>query len=91
MRIVLALAAREFEFVPEYPGEAADLQYPTPASIVDELSEDGSYGRGVRAGTITPDRIEGHRMYMQLLMIGKPVGGAPGRIRRRRKNQGGDV
>lgn len=80
MRVVLALTAREFDFVPEYPGEEPDLQYPTPMNVADEISEDHDYGRGISGKTVNRDHIEGHRMYMQLLMIGKPAGGAPGRV-----------
>jgi hypothetical protein len=80
MRVVLALAARQFEFVPEYPGEAPDLQYPTPSNVMEEVSEASEYGKGIRAKTARRDHIEGHRMYMQLLMIAKPAGGAPGRL-----------
>ncbi|POS78115.1 cytochrome P450 4V3 [Diaporthe helianthi] len=80
MRVVLALTARQFEFVPEYPGEEPDLQYPTPGNVMEEISEQSDYGRGIREKNVKRDRIEGHRMYMQLLMIGKPAGGAPGRM-----------
>jgi hypothetical protein len=80
VRVVLALTARQFEFVPEYPGEEPDPQYPTPSSVSDEVSEENEYGKGIRAKAVNRDHIEGHRMYMQLLMIGKPAGGAPGRV-----------
>lgn len=80
MRVVLALTARQFEFIPEYPGEAPDTQYPTPSSVMDEVGEQSDYGRGIREKTVKRDHIEGHRMYMQLLMIAKPAGGAPGRV-----------
>ncbi|KAG8158002.1 hypothetical protein KVR01_012274 [Diaporthe batatas] len=80
MRVVIALTARQFDFVPEYPGEMPDPQYPTPNSLVDEVSELNDYGRGIREKKVKRDHIEGHRMYMQLVMIGKPTGGAPGRV-----------
>jgi cytochrome P450 len=79
-RIILALIAREFDFVLEYPGEPADVRYPEPESSVDELSDKTEYGRAVRAGTVKPDHIEGHRPFQRLLGAAKPDGGCPGRI-----------
>lgn len=80
MSVVLALTTRELDFIPEYPGESPDVQYPTPINVVDELDDSTEYGKGVREKRIRRDRIEGHRMYMQLVTIGKPVDGAPGRV-----------
>ncbi|KAI1758533.1 cytochrome P450 [Hypoxylon sp. FL1150] len=79
-KIILALTAREFDFVVEYPGEAPDVRYPAVESAARELDEATEYGRGVRNGTIKPDHVEGHRVWPSLLGAAKPNGGCPGRI-----------
>jgi len=83
-RIILALTSREFDFVLEYPGEEPDPQFPIPESTAEELGEQTEYGRGVRAGTIKPNRIEGHRVFQILSGSAKPVGNCPGRVRVRK-------
>ncbi|CAJ2502559.1 Uu.00g099530.m01.CDS01 [Anthostomella pinea] len=84
-KIILALTAREFDFVLEYPGEEADIRYPVPESTAEELSKSTEYGKAIRAGTQIPDRVEGHRVYPMLLGAAKPVGGCPGRVYYRNK------
>ncbi|KAK6210482.1 hypothetical protein LQW54_006229 [Pestalotiopsis sp. IQ-011] len=84
-KIILALTAREFDFVLEYPGEEADVQHPVPENTVEELSEKTEYGRAIRAGTKKPDRVEGHRVYQLLLGAAKPADGCPGRVYYRKK------
>jgi cytochrome P450 len=80
-KIILALTSREFDFTLEYPGEDPDPQYPIPESTAEELSEQTEYGRGVRAGTIKPNRIEGHRVFQILAGSAKPTGNCPGRVK----------
>ncbi|ORY67046.1 cytochrome P450 [Pseudomassariella vexata] len=80
VKVILALTAREFDFVLEYPGEEADVRYPTPENMVDELSDNTKYGKAIRAGTTKRDRFEGHRVYQRLMSAAKPNGGYPGRI-----------
>ncbi|KAF7535680.1 hypothetical protein G7054_g5199 [Neopestalotiopsis clavispora] len=79
-KIILALMAREFDFVSEYPGEQADIRHPVPESTAAELSEDTEYGKAIRDGTQVPDRVEGHRVYQLLLGSAKPADGCPGRV-----------
>jgi len=79
-KIVLALTARELDFVLEYPGEEADPQPPTPESSAAEVSEETEYGRAVREGRITRNVIEGHRVWQMLKGSAKPVDGCPGRV-----------
>lgn len=79
-KIILALTAREFDFVLEYPGEGPDARYPAVESAAQELGEDTEYGRGVRDGTVRPIHVEGHRVWPSLLGAAKPNGGCPGRI-----------
>ncbi|KAI1775371.1 cytochrome P450 [Hypoxylon cercidicola] len=79
-KIFLALTAREFDFVLEYPGEAPDVRYPAVETAAKEVGEDTEYGRGVRDGTIRADHVEGHRVFPCLLGTAKPIGGCPGRI-----------
>jgi hypothetical protein len=80
-RVALALTARTFDFVLEYPGEAPDPRPPVPArGAADELAADCPYGRGVRAGTRPRDCVDGHRVYQELLGAAKPTGGCPGRV-----------
>lgn len=79
-KIVLALTARELDFVLEFPGEEADPQPPIPESSAAEVSEETEYGRGVREGRITPKVIEGHRVWQTLKGSAKPTGGCPGRV-----------
>lgn len=79
-KIILALTAREFDFVVEYPGEGPDVHYPAVESAAQELDEKTEYGKGVREGTIKPDHVEGHRVWPSLLGAAKPNGGCPGRI-----------
>lgn len=85
LKIILALTAREFDFILEYPGEQADVRYETPVSIAAEVDENTEYGRAVRDGSQIPDRIEGHRSYPVLCGTAKPVGGCPGRLVLREK------
>jgi len=84
-KIVLALTARELDFVLEFPGEEADPQPPIPESSAAEVSEETEYGRGVREGRITPKVIEGHRVWQTLKGSAKPAGGCPGRVYLRRR------
>ncbi|ETS82673.1 hypothetical protein PFICI_04549 [Pestalotiopsis fici W106-1] len=84
-KIILALTAREFDFVLEYPGEQADIRHPVPESTAEELSENTEYGKAIRAGTQVPDRVEGHRVYQLLLGAAKPADGCPGRVYYRNK------
>ncbi|KAK6063318.1 P450 monooxygenase AflN 4 [Seiridium cupressi] len=79
-RVILALIAREFDFVLEYPGEEADVRFPEPENMVEEFSEKTEYGRAIRDGTRKRDRVEGHRPFQLLLGAAKPDGGCPGRI-----------
>jgi cytochrome P450 len=82
-RIILALTVRELDFVVEYPGEEADLQYPTPESTAEEMGEGTEYGRALREGRAKKDHVEGHRMYQTLMGAAKPVGRSPGRMKLR--------
>ena len=52
-KIILALTAREFDFVLEYPGEEADVRHPVPENTVEELSEKTEYGRGQSSARAT--------------------------------------
>ncbi|KAH8673503.1 cytochrome P450 [Xylariales sp. PMI_506] len=79
-KIIIALTAREFDFVLEYPGEEADLQWPIPDTTAEELSEMTAYGKGIRNGTIKPVIVEGHRIWSWLAGSAKPNGGCPGRV-----------
>jgi len=69
-KIVLALTAREFDFVLEYPGEEADPQPVTPESVAVEFAQE----------TVMPNVVEGHRVWQTLKGSAKPVGGCPGRV-----------
>lgn len=79
-RIILALMARNYDFVLEYPGEGADVEYPQPKDMAEELGEATEYGRAIRAGTAKRNRVEGHRVYQRLYGAAKPDQGCPGRI-----------
>lgn len=79
-KIILALTSREFDFVVEYPGEEPDPQFPIPESTAEELSEHTEYGRAVHAGTMKPNRVEGHRVYQILAGSAKPAEKCPGRV-----------
>lgn len=79
-KIVLALTAREFDFVLEFPGEDVDPRPPIPESTAVEFSEQTEYGKGIREGSITPNVVEGHRVWQTLKGSAKPVGGCPGRV-----------
>lgn len=79
-KIVLALTAREFDFVVEFPGEDADPTPPTPESSAAECSQNTDYGRGIRNGTMAPNVVEGHRVWQTLKGSAKPAGGCPGRV-----------
>ena len=82
-KIIMALTVREFDFILEYPGEPADLQYPIPDSTVEEYSENTEYGRAIREDPTKRNRVEGHRVFQVLKGSAKPTGGCPGRIRLR--------
>ncbi|KAK5942132.1 hypothetical protein PMZ80_006086 [Knufia obscura] len=71
-RIVLALTAREVDFVLEFPGEEADPQPEIPENTVVELGE--------KTGEGTPNVVEGHRVWQTLKGSAKPAGGCPGRV-----------
>lgn len=77
-KIILALTAREIDFVLEYPGEEADLQPPIPESTAVEFGEE--YEKGVREGRIKKNVVEGHRVYQTLSGSAKPNGHCPGRV-----------
>ena len=82
-KIVVALTAREFDFVVEYPGEEADPQPPIPESMAAEFAEDTAYGKYIQSGG-KHTHVEGHRIWPTLKGSAKPVGGSPGRIKIRR-------
>ena len=73
-RIILALVARDFDFVAEYDGIKCESW--TPVETVDEF-KDGISGMERRT-------IEGHRCYQILKGAAKPSGGLPGRIAKRK-------
>ena len=79
-KIVLALTARELDFVLEYPGEEADPRPPIPESSAQEFSEETEYGRGIREGKIARNVVEGHRVWQTLKGSAKPNGGCPGKV-----------
>ena len=79
-KIILALTAREIDFVLEYPGEEADPQPSIPESNAAELDESTEYGKGVRNGSRKPDTVEGHRVWQALAGSAKPNGHCPGRV-----------
>jgi len=77
LRVFVALTARDFDFVVEFPGEQPDIRYfeegDVPPTSFEERKGPGMVG----------DRLEGYRMYQTLAGAAKPVGGCPGRIRLR--------
>ncbi|KAK5077308.1 hypothetical protein LTR51_002997 [Lithohypha guttulata] len=77
-KIILALTAREIDFVLEYPGEEADLQPLIPESTAVEFGKE--YEKGVREGRIKKNVVEGHRVYQTLSGSAKPNGHCPGRV-----------
>lgn len=79
-KIFVALTAREFDFVLEYPGEEADPQPPIPESMAAQFAEDTEYGKYIRSGG-KHTHVEGHRLWPTLKGAAKPVGGCPGRIK----------
>ena len=79
-KIILALTAREIDFVLEYPGEEADPQPSIPESNAAELDESTEYGKAVRNGSRKPDTEEGHRVWQALAGSAKPNGHCPGRV-----------
>lgn len=81
LKLVVALTAREFDFILEYPGEGIDPLWPVPESTAEEFSEDTPYGRDIRSGRVKPSRVEGHRIWPTLHGSAKPTGGGPGRIK----------
>lgn len=73
IRIILALAVRDFDFVAEFDGKKCDTW--TPIDTVDEY-KDGKPG-------YTRMTIEGHQCYQILKGAAKPRDSMPGRIRQR--------
>lgn len=70
-KIILALTAREVDFVLEYPGEEADPQPPIPENTAIELENWTGKERNV---------VEGHRVWQTLSGSAKPNGRCPGRV-----------
>lgn len=79
-KVILALTAREIDFVLEYPGEDPDPQPPIPESIAAELDKSTEYGKKIWDGTIKPNIVEGHRVWQTLSGSAKPNGHCPGRV-----------
>ncbi|KAK4905209.1 hypothetical protein LTR66_017830 [Elasticomyces elasticus] len=79
-KIILALTAREFDFVLEYPGEQVDPQHPIPNSTAEEFGEMTAYGGMLHEGRVQRYRVEGHRCWPFLKGTAKPTGGLPGRV-----------
>lgn len=80
MKVILALTAREIDFVLEYPGEEPNPHPPIPESTAAEFSDATEYGRAVRQGKIKPNVVEGHRIWQTLSGSAKPNGHCPGRV-----------